>query len=95
MKAGEKMLISSPEKITKYVNSLASGCFKSVKQMRKELALLEGADNTCPVTTGIFLKNAIQDNYSPKRIERSSMPFWRVIDEHHPIIKSLKLKAAK
>ena len=46
MKASEKMLISSPEKITEYVNSLAPGSFKSVKQIRKELALLEGAENT-------------------------------------------------
>ena len=95
MKAGEKMLISSPEKITEYVNSLAPGCFNSVKQMRKELALLEGADNTCPVTTGIFLKKAIQDNYNPERIERSSMPFWRVIDEGHPIIKKLEIDSSK
>lgn len=95
MKAGEKMLISSPEKITKYVNSLAPGCFKSVKQIRKELALSEGADNTCPVTTGIFLKKAIQDNYNPERIERSSMPFWRVIDERHPIIKKLGIDSGK
>ena len=74
MKAGEKMLISSPEKITEYVNSLAPGCFKSVKQIRKELALLEGADNTCPVTTGIFLKKAIQDNYNPCLLYTSPSP---------------------
>ena len=54
MKTGEKMLISSPEKITEYVKTLAPGCFKSVKQIQKELALLEGADNTCPVTTRYF-----------------------------------------
>ena len=89
------MLISSPEKITEYVNSLASGCFKSVKQIRKELALLEGTDNTCPVTTGIFLKKAIQDNYNPERIERSSLPLWRVIDEGHPIIKKLEIDSSK
>ena len=66
-----------------------------MKQIRKELALLEGGDNTCPVTTGIFLKKAIQDNYNPERIERSSMPFWRVIDEHHPIIKKLEIESGK
>ena len=91
MKAGEKMLISSPEKIADYVKTLAPGCFKSVKQIRKELALLEGADNTCPVTTGIFLKKAIEDNYNPEIIEKSSIPFWRVIDESHPILKKLEI----
>ena len=91
MKTGEKMLISSPEKITEYVKTLAPGCFKSAKQIRKELALLEGADNTCPVTTGIFLKKAIQKNYNPNMIEESSIPFWRVIDENHPVLIKLEI----
>ena len=38
---------------------------------------------------------AIQDNYNPERIERSSMPFCRVIDERHPIIKKLGIDSGK
>ncbi len=53
--------------------------------MRLELAMEVGADNTCPLTTGIFLRKAIEDNPSAK------FPYWRVIDSNHPLVKKLNL----
>ena len=61
MIAGQKMLISSPENIAKYINKIPLGSSKTIKEMRIELARNEGADNTCPLTTGIFLRRAIED----------------------------------
>ena len=53
LKAGEKMYISSPEIITKYIEKIPFGVQKSLKEVRLELAKKVNADNTCPVTTGI------------------------------------------
>ena len=84
MSAGQKMLISSPENIAKYIYQIPLGSSKTIKEMRLELARNEGADNTCPLTTGIFLRRAIEDH-------EDDLPFWRVIDEHHPLIRKLDI----
>ncbi len=52
--AGEKMLISSPEKISEFIFTIPKGSYLSIKELRRGLALKAGADNTCPVTTGYF-----------------------------------------
>ena len=58
LKTGEKMLISSPRSIANYVAKIPYGTEKSVKLMRRELAENANADNTCPLTCGIFFKNS-------------------------------------
>ena len=84
--AGEKMLISSPEKISEFIFKIPKGSYLSIKELRRELALKAGADNTCPVTTGIFLRMAIEQNK-----DDVNFPYWRVVDEKHPIVKKLNL----
>ena len=84
--AGEKMLISSPEKISEFIFSIPEGSYLSIKELRRELALKAGADNTCPVTTGIFLRMAIEQHKDDVKF-----PYWRVVDEKHPIVKKLNL----
>ena len=60
--AGEKMLISSPEKISEFIFTIPKCSYLSIKELRRGLALKAGADNTCPVTTGIFLRMAIEQH---------------------------------
>ena len=84
--AGEKMLISSPEKISEFIFAIPKGSFFSVKELRRGLALKAGADNTCPVTTRIFLRMAIEQNK-----DNINFPYWRVVDEKHPVVKKLNL----
>ena len=62
MKAGEKMLISSPEVISNYISKIPVGTTITPKEMRHALAKEKGADNTCPTTTGIFLRIAIEEH---------------------------------
>ena len=55
--------------------------FQIVETMRNDLAIEYGADFTCPMTTGIFLRIVAEYNYenlSKKGTEIS--PFWRIID---------------
>ena len=89
MKAGEQMLISSPEAIAEYIRQIPAGKTVTQKKMRLDLARHEGADNTCPVTTGIFLRMAIEDVLDAFAIEDSPIPFWRVVDEKHQVLKKL------
>ena len=89
MKAGEKMLISSPEVISNYISKIPVGTTITPKEMRHALAKEKDADNTCPVTTGIFLRIAIEEVLRVFKIDDAPIPFWRVIDEKHPILKKL------
>ena len=84
--AGEKMLISSPEKISEFIFKISKGSYLSIKELRRGLALKAGADNTCPVTTGIFLRMAIEQHKDDE-----NFPYWRVVDEKHPVVKKLNL----
>ena len=77
MKAGEKMLISSPEVISNYISKIPVGTTITPKEMRHALAKEKGADNTCPVTTGIFLRIAIEEVLDVFKVDDAPIPFWR------------------
>ena len=91
LKAGEKMLISSPRSIANYVAKIPYGTEKSVKLMRLELAENVNADNTCPLTCGIFLRIAIEASIEQSNGVKPDLPFWRVIDINSPLIKKLPI----
>ena len=91
LKAGEKMLISSPKSIAGYIAKIPFGTEKSVKLMRLELAKNSNADNTCPLTTGIFLRIAIEASIEQSNGRKPELPFWRVIDEKSSLIKKLPI----
>ena len=91
IKAGEKMLISSPRSIANYIAKIPYGNEKSVKFMRRELAENTNADNTCPLTCGIFLKIAIEASIEESNGAKPDLPFWRVIDRNSSLIKNLPI----
>ena len=84
MKAGDRMYISSPEEIKSFIINIPRGTSKSLKEMRLDLANNKGADNTCPVTTGIFLRMVIEDNIE-------NFPYWRIIDQNHSLVTKIDL----
>ena len=75
LKAGEKMLISSPRSIANYIAKIPYGTEKSVKLMRLELAENANADNTCPLTCGIFLRIAIESSIEQSNGAKPDLPF--------------------
>ena len=90
MGVGDRMLISSPRSIANYVRNIPIGNAKTVKDMRIELAKHAGADNTCPLTTGIFLRIAVQAHMEdPGTVDE--VPYWRVIDEKHALLTKLNI----
>ena len=54
------------------------------------MAVKAGADKTCPVTTGIFLRMAIKQHK-----DDVNFPYWRVVDEKHPVVKKLNLDGSQ
>ena len=93
LKVGDKMLISSPRSIAAHIRNIPFGSEKTLNDMRIDLAEQSGADNTCPLTTGIFLRIAVEAHMEdPKAVEE--MPYWCVIDERHALITKLNIPPA-
>ena len=79
--AGSKMLIPTPLIIQEYINHIESGKISEVETMRNDLAIEYGADFTCPMTTGIFLRIVAEYNYENLSKKGTKIsPFWRIID---------------
>lgn len=76
------MLIATPRLVADYIREIPSGTFVDTPTIRRDLALAHGADYTCPVTTGIFLRivaeAAYEEMLSGKPLEEIT-PFWRAI----------------
>lgn len=90
--ANSMMLIATPKIIDGYVRSIPKGKAVSLQSMRKDLALEFGADYTCPVTTGIFLRivaEAAHEQLITGKSLKSVAPFWRVVEEKSPLNKKL------
>lgn len=89
---GTKMFIATPKLVDEYVNHIPRGVEVNLKTMRLDLAIEHGAENSCPVTTSIFLRIAsevaIEKLNQGKSIQEIT-PFWRVINSKMPIAKKL------
>jgi len=67
---------------------------KKLIQMQDALAKRAKADKTCPVSTGIFLRIAVEasiEEQKKQKLKKPKLPFWRIIDENMPIFKKLSI----
>lgn len=95
--ANSKMFIATPLIIDKYIKQIPKGKAVSLQTIRKDLAIENKADYTCPVTTGIFLRivaEAAYEKYTQTKSLRGVTPFWRVIKPHSPLAKKLSFGQA-
>ena len=90
--AGSMMFIATPKLIDQYIKEIEIGKHVDIKTLRKDLALANNTDYTCPVTTGIFLRIVAEANYEMlqqgKRLSEIT-PFWRVIEPNSTLAKKL------
>ncbi len=89
---GSKMLIATPKVVDDYVRQIPKAHHTSLQQMRKDLALEFGAEYTCPITAGIFLRIVSElayEQYQYGTPLKKITPFWRMIDKKAPLAKKL------
>jgi hypothetical protein len=90
MKAGDLMLISTPQKIADYINSIPKNENRDLSQMRINLAKQAKADITCPVTSGIFTRIIAERSLELMAEGKEPVaPFWKVIDPKSSLAKKL------
>ena len=90
--AGQRMLIPTPKLINEYIRQIPKGKAVDSSTIRKDLAMEHGAEVTCPLTTGIFLRivaEAAYEEYQKGKPLTEITPFWRVINEGSPTAKKL------
>ena len=85
------MLIPTPKIVDAFIRKIPAGQQINISTIRKQLAAKYGADMTCPITTGIFVRIAAEAAY--EEFEKGMpiqniTPFWRVIDEKSATAKS-------
>ena len=92
MTKGDRMLIATPKMVDDYLRQIPAGREVSMLTMRKDLALAHKADNSCPLTTGIFLRIAAEaalEELNAGKPLKSVAPFWRVVTTKMPVAKKL------
>jgi hypothetical protein len=90
LQENSQMLIPTPQLIAQYLLQTTPGMAVDIKQMRKDLAAKHGADGTCPLTTGIFLR--IVTEYANEQQQNPTaagapIPVWRAV---HPALSFWK-----
>jgi len=76
------MLIPRPLDVDALVRQVPRGKLVTVNQIRARLAAQHGADVTCPMTTGIFLRIAAEAAEEDRRAGKNRItPYWRVLRE--------------
>ena len=89
---GSKMFIATPKIIDDYVNNIPFGKSTELATMRNDLAIEYQADETCHVTTGIFLRIVSEASFEElnagKDIEKVT-PFWRIVNPKSKLAEKL------
>ncbi len=74
------MLIARPRDVDALVRTIRKGRLATVNQLRERLAADQGADTTCPMTTGIFLRIVAEVAEEDLREGKKRVsPYWRVL----------------
>jgi alkylated DNA nucleotide flippase Atl1 len=87
------MLIASPLAVAEAVEQIPEGRVMTVRTLREHLANRFGADYTCPLTTGIFLRIAAEAALE-EGDEGRQTPYWRVVRDDGKLLDKLPGGAA-
>jgi alkylated DNA nucleotide flippase Atl1 len=76
------MLIPTPLLVDEIVRRIPKGRLVTVGEIRRKLAADFGADVTCPLTTGIFVRIAAEAAEEDRASGRKRItPYWRVVKD--------------
>lgn len=82
-----RMLIASPLAVQDELATVPAGHVITAPQLRARLARRFGADYTCPITTGIFLRIVAEAALEEARA--GEVPVWRVVSENGALLDKL------
>ena len=89
---GQKLLVASPELVKDYIAGIPSGTTRTIAAMRDEMARAKGADATCAMSAGIFVRivaeAALEELRSGRKLAQIA-PFWRLIDPESATARKL------
>ena len=92
MPAGTNLLVTTPLETKAELDRIPRGETLPVAELRSALAAKHGADTTCPLTTGIYLRIlaevALEELASGKPTKEVT-PFWRIIEPKSPLAKKV------
>jgi alkylated DNA nucleotide flippase Atl1 len=74
-----KLLIPTPLDVDAVIRKIPEGRVMTIGELRKELAQQFGADTTCPLCTGMFIRIAAE---ASEERGRDKTPYWRVISDN-------------
>jgi alkylated DNA nucleotide flippase Atl1 len=74
---GNRMLISTPVRVAEVVATIPPGQTLTLSELRARLAAEAGADFTCPLTTGLFLRTVAEAHEAGV----VNAPWWRVLPD--------------
>jgi alkylated DNA nucleotide flippase Atl1 len=76
------ILIPSPREVDALIRTVPEGSVVTVSKIRESLAGKHGADVTCPLTTGIFVRIAAEAAEESSRAGDATItPYWRVVKD--------------
>ncbi|HEV8291984.1 MAG TPA: methylated DNA-protein cysteine methyltransferase [Tepidisphaeraceae bacterium] len=77
-----KMLIPTPMMVDEVIRGVRSGKLITTGAIRKILAEKMGADVTCPLCTGIFVRIAAETSEEDRAAGKARItPYWRVVTD--------------
>ena len=84
------MLIPTPRQVDNYIRTIPKGFSKTQQDMGAELAKAAGADITCPMCTGMFLRISAEAAHEEMVAGKKTVtPFWRIIPPKALVRKKL------
>lgn len=97
MKKGQSILLPTPILVSEVIKEIPKGNIEDTPYLRKKLSERVGSEITCPITTGIFLRIAVEaahEDYEAGCPMNELMPFWRILGEKAPIAKKVSFDLA-
>lgn len=92
--AGSLMFVVTPEIIETFIRDIPGGETRTIAAMRREIARRRKCDDTCPVSSAIFIRQvaerALRELGDGKAIADVT-PFWRLISGADKIAKRLPI----
>jgi alkylated DNA nucleotide flippase Atl1 len=88
-----RMLVASPLSVQDELTKVPPGRVITAPVLRARLARRFGADYTCPITTGIFLRIVAEAALEEARDRE--VPVWRVVAENGALLDTLPGGAAR